>query len=225
MIMKILYKKSILRLFFLCMAVIVTGTAFSELFPRRVPTRTCGIPNNYDYETRRTSARSVVELTEQTVVAVETLDTNNEIQTKMETRYFHRSNQLPLVVPAVLTETDFRFQKDGDWNLAVNAQFNPTEGEALTAIQQALNNQRNFQHYLNGSRFHIAVRCYARDLTNLDRKALLAAYRMPVFWVKSGEPCNRQFTDTLCNSARFKKNLKEFYDRIDYVEIELYYEK
>lgn len=225
MILKIIYKKPILRLFFLCMAVIVTGTAFSELFPRRAPTRTCGIPKNYDYDTRQTSARSIVELTEQAVTEVEELDDQKEIVKKVKTRYFHRSDQLPLVVPAVLTETDFRFQNDGDWDLAINAHFNPQRGNALTAIQQALNNQPNYLHYLNGSRFHIAIRCYVRDKTNNNRKALLAAQTLPVFWVKSGEPCNKQFASHSCHSTRFQRNLSEFYDQIDYVEIEMYYEK
>lgn len=225
MILKIIYRKPILRLFFLCMAVIITGTAFSELFPRRAPTRTCGIPKNYDYETRQMSARSIVELTEQDVTEVAELDDQKKIVTKVKTRYFHRSNQLPLVVPAVLTESDFRFQSNGNWDLAVNAHFNPQRGNALIAIQQALDNQPNYLHYLNGSRFHIAIRCYVRDKINNNRKALLAAQTLPVFWVKSGEPCDRQFASHSCQSTRFQNNLSEFYDQIDFVEIELYYEK
>ncbi|QDT41948.1 hypothetical protein Pan241w_20280 [Gimesia alba] len=226
MVIKKIDKNSLLRLSFVCMAVIVTGTAFSELFPRRVPTRTCGIPYNYDYDTRTTSARSRVELTEQVVVAVEEFDTEtNQIRTKTKTRYFHRSDQLPLVIPAVLTETDFRFQETGEWNLAVNAHFNPSRGEALTAIQQALGNQPNFQQYLKGSRVHVAIRCYARDEKNLQRKSLLAAHKFPLFWVKSGEPAPRQFTSNWAKPTQFERNLQEFYDRINLVEMELYYEK
>lgn len=219
-------KTTLLRLTFLCMAVIVTGTAFSELFPRRVPTRSCGLPNNYDYSTQSTSARSRVELTEQVIPTAVDFDTEtNQVITQIKTRYFHRSDQLPLVVPGVLTETDFRFQETGAWNLAVNAHFNPTRGEAQTAIQQALNNQHNFQQYLKGGRFHLTIRCYARDDKNQQRKSLLASHEFPLFWVKSGEPTPRQFTSNWARQTQFERNLQEFYDRINLVELEFYYVK
>lgn len=226
MSIKLLSKSSLVSLSFLCMAVIVTGTAFSELFPRRVPTRTCGLPKNYDYDTQSTSARSRVELTEQVILAVEEIDTKtNQILTKTKTRYFHRSDQLSLVLPAVLTQTDFRFQETGDWNLAVNAHFNPTRGEAFAAIQQALGNQPNFQQYLKGGRFHLGIRCYARDEKNQQRKSLLAAHDLPLFWVKRGEPAPRQFISDWDKPTEFERNLREFYDRINLVEMEFYYVK
>lgn len=219
-------KTTLLRLTFLCMAVVVTGTAFSELFPRRVPTRSCGLPNNYDYSTQNSSARSRVELTEQVIPTVVDFDTEtNQVISQIKTRYFHRSDQLPLVVPGVLTETDFRFQETGDWNLAVNAHFNPIRGEAQDAIQQALNNQRNFQHYLKGGRFKLTIRCYARDDKNQQRKSLLAAHEFPLFWVKSGEPTPQQFTSNWARQTQFERNLQEYYDRINLVELEFYYVK
>lgn len=223
---KLKRKKTFFALSVLCIAAVITGTAFSELFPKRAPTRTCGFPGNYNYQTRSYSAISVVEITEQEVSVIDKLTKdNNEVEPKEEIRFFHRSNQLPLVIPAVLTETDFRFGKMGNWNLSLNAHINPVRGEALDAIQQALDNQRNNLQYLKGSRFHVSIHCYARDPKNLKRKALLASNTLPVFWVKSGEPLSKQFDDSRNRNFKFQKDLYQFYDQIDLVEIELFYEK
>ncbi|QDU08674.1 hypothetical protein [Gimesia aquarii] len=219
-------KKLFLAVCFLGTAAIITGTAFSELFPKRVPTRTCGFPKNYDYQTRSYSAISVVELTEQEVIETDELnEAKNGIKQKGNIRFFHRSDQMPLVIPAVLTETDFRFQKSGAWNVSLNAHINPKRGEALTAIQQALGNQRNNLQYLKGSRFHVSINCYVRDSKNQKRKSLLASHSLPVFWVKSGKPLSKQFDETRNRNSKFQQNLYQFYDQINLVEIEFFYEE
>ena len=219
-------KKTLFALSVLCMAAVITGTAFSELFPKRVPTRTCGFPNHYKYITRSTSARSVAELTEQEVAVISRFNSEkNKAEETTNTRFFHRSTLVPLVIPAVLTQTDFRFQKSGQWNLWLTAHINPTRGEALSEIQKALGNQKNFLHYLKGSRFHVTIHCYARDNKNQKRKTLLATHSLPPFWVKSGEPLSKQVGCEGIRCTQFERNLEKFYDQIDLVEIEFYYEK
>lgn len=212
----------------LCMAAVFTGTAFSELFPKRVPTRSCGFPNHYKYITRTPSARSSAELIEQEVAVISRLKTegdNVQAVDTIDTRFFHRANLVPLVIPAVLTQTDFRIQKSGQWNLWLTAHINPTRGEALSMIQQALRNRENYRHYFNGSRFHVFIHCYARDNSNQNRKTLLASHSIPPFWVKSGEPLTKRVGCEGVGCTQFERNLKQFYEQIDLVEVEFYYEK
>ncbi len=223
---KIKRKRMLFGLSVLCMAAVITGTAFSELFPKRVPTRTCGFPNHYKYITRTPSARGAAELTEQEVAVISQFNgTTNQAEDTIDTRFFHRANLVPVVTPAVLTQTDFRFQKSGKWNLWLTAHINPTRGEALSEIQQALGNRENYLHYLNGSRFHVLIHCYARDNSNQNRRTLLASHTIPAFWVKSGEPLTKRVGCEVGNFTQFERNLKQFYDQIDLVEIEFYYEK
>jgi hypothetical protein len=206
---------------------IAGGTALSGLFPKRARCRT-GIPAKYAYGLPELSEAGTVELVEQRPVntaAGESVanDDPQVLSQRRSVRFFHLADARPLVVPVVLTQVDFDFHSSGKWGLSLTAHHNPQSGNAAELISQSLAGAPNQFGRTKGSRCHVTIRCYARDLRNAGRRQLLASFTAAPFWVPGGRP-RRVVLERADDDRRFRQRLKRFFHDIDLVECELRYE-
>lgn len=174
-----------------------------------------GIPaRDYQYRPR---SRSVVALS-MTSVPLQEVDTQaGEVRGRIHVYQWDESDLK--VDHCSISGVVLQFYKDGRWTLSLRGHQNPASEAALGP---AAAESGRYTAHLKRNEFVVQFRCYG--LYQVGVSSAARSVGKPVlfplgplkFWVQRGEP--REYVFMGCDDE-----VREFFDRIDRVELEFYY--
>jgi hypothetical protein len=190
--------------------VATAGKWCHHMWPGHLP----GIPNR-DYQYRPRSA-PVMALSKSPVLLQE-VDTATGQATK-QTRLYQWNEASLEIDHCSISRVALQFYKDGRWTVSLRADQNP---QNLLTIPTADGQTRLIGH-IKRNQFAVRFRCYGNYQvreTVADQtagKPVLFALEPPKFWVQKAEPFDYLFMGS-------DDEVREFFTRVDRVELEFYY--
>jgi hypothetical protein len=188
----------------------MAGTWCHHMWPGHLP----GIPSrNYQYRPRSAPLMAL----SRSPVLLQEVDTATGRATGQILLY--QWNDAALEIDhCSISRVALQFYKDGRWTVSLRADQNPQNLLSITTAD----GQTKLIGHLKRNQFAIRFRCYGDyrvPETVADQtagKPVLFALNPPEFWVQKAEPFDYSFMG-------FDDEVREFFTRVDRVELEFYY--